>query len=212
MMHWIARWVFSTLALAALSLGATADTSIFELRITNDTNTDLTFRLHEGKSKHADLTYDKKSVYEHTIKAHSSDTIGVRPTNLKCAPNCGACNPTIGKVYAYYKDKNGVEQRTNYYQATYEFFEYCGVSANKPVTAYTSNWSFDHGTGKGVGAFKHSQKSSNNGYTSSDPAKGLTFDAIATALDIPQNTAASRYRYGLDKLRALLRPPYEEIK
>lgn len=42
--------------------------------------------------------------------------------------------------------------------------------------------------------------------------EGLTFDEIAQALDIPQNTAASRYRYGLDKLRDRLRPIYEEIK
>lgn len=42
--------------------------------------------------------------------------------------------------------------------------------------------------------------------------EGLTFEAIATALDIPPNTAASRYRYGLDKLREHLRPLYEEIK
>ena len=41
--------------------------------------------------------------------------------------------------------------------------------------------------------------------------EGLTFDEIATALDIPLNTAASRYRYGLDKLRARLRPLYDEI-
>jgi RNA polymerase sigma-70 factor (ECF subfamily) len=40
----------------------------------------------------------------------------------------------------------------------------------------------------------------------------LTFEAIAEALDIPLNTAASRYRYGLDKLRDRLRPLYEEIK
>jgi len=40
----------------------------------------------------------------------------------------------------------------------------------------------------------------------------LTFEQIAEALDIPANTAASRYRYGLDKLRDLLRPFYEEIK
>jgi RNA polymerase sigma-70 factor, ECF subfamily len=40
----------------------------------------------------------------------------------------------------------------------------------------------------------------------------LTFEQIAGALDIPLNTAASRYRYGLDKLRELLRPFYEEIK
>jgi RNA polymerase sigma-70 factor, ECF subfamily len=42
--------------------------------------------------------------------------------------------------------------------------------------------------------------------------EGLTFKQIAEALDIPLNTAASRYRYGLDKLRERLRPIYEEIK
>ena len=42
--------------------------------------------------------------------------------------------------------------------------------------------------------------------------EGLTFEEIADALDIPPNTAASRYRYGLDKLRERLRPLYEEIK
>jgi RNA polymerase sigma-70 factor (ECF subfamily) len=42
--------------------------------------------------------------------------------------------------------------------------------------------------------------------------EGLTFDAIADALDIPLNTAASRYRYGLDKLRTRLRPLYDEIR
>jgi len=41
---------------------------------------------------------------------------------------------------------------------------------------------------------------------------GLTFEEIAAALEIPPNTAASRYRYGVDKLRELLRPLYEEIK
>lgn len=40
----------------------------------------------------------------------------------------------------------------------------------------------------------------------------LTFEAIATALAIPPNTAASRYRYGVDKLRERLRPLYEEVK
>ena len=40
----------------------------------------------------------------------------------------------------------------------------------------------------------------------------LTFEQIADVLDIPLNTAASRYRYGLDKLRERLRPLYEEIK
>ena len=42
--------------------------------------------------------------------------------------------------------------------------------------------------------------------------EGLTFEQIAAALDIPPNTAASRYRYGLDKLRERLRPIYEEMK
>src|SRR5688572_9106596 len=41
---------------------------------------------------------------------------------------------------------------------------------------------------------------------------GLTFEAIASTLEIPLNTAASRYRYGLDKLRTRLRPLYDEIK
>jgi RNA polymerase sigma-70 factor (ECF subfamily) len=41
---------------------------------------------------------------------------------------------------------------------------------------------------------------------------GQTFDEIATALEISPNTAASRYRYGLDKLRGRLRPLYEEMK
>jgi len=40
----------------------------------------------------------------------------------------------------------------------------------------------------------------------------LTFEQIAGALDIPLNTAASQYRYGLDKLRERLRPIYEEMK
>ena len=39
----------------------------------------------------------------------------------------------------------------------------------------------------------------------------LTFEQIAELLGIPLNTAASRYRYGLDKLRARLRPLYDEI-
>jgi RNA polymerase sigma-70 factor (ECF subfamily) len=41
---------------------------------------------------------------------------------------------------------------------------------------------------------------------------GLTFEEIADVLEISPNTAASRYRYGLDKLRGRLRPFYEEIK
>ena len=42
--------------------------------------------------------------------------------------------------------------------------------------------------------------------------EGLTFEEIAETLAISANTAASRYRYGLDKLRERLRPLYEEIK
>jgi RNA polymerase sigma-70 factor (ECF subfamily) len=40
----------------------------------------------------------------------------------------------------------------------------------------------------------------------------LTFGQIAETLEIPPNTAASRYRYGIDKLRGRLRPLYEEMK
>jgi RNA polymerase sigma-70 factor (ECF subfamily) len=42
--------------------------------------------------------------------------------------------------------------------------------------------------------------------------EGLTFAQIALALNLPPNTVASRYRYGLDKLRDRLRPLYDEIK
>ena len=41
--------------------------------------------------------------------------------------------------------------------------------------------------------------------------EGLTFEQIAELVAIPLNTAASRYRYGLDKLRERLRPLYDEI-
>lgn len=47
----------------------------------------------------------------------------------------------------------------------------------KPLTTYTSNWYFDHGTGKGTGECKHDQKDSSKAYTSSNPAQGITFDA-----------------------------------
>lgn len=173
------RMLFAVLSaanvIAPLGL-AHAEASIFELRITNNTDNDLTFRLHDGQSKHARLTYKSKSVSSHTIKSGTSDTIGVQPTGKKCSTNCGACTPTIGKVYAYYTDSKGNEQRSNYFEPSVEFFEYCGVAANKPITTYTSNWSFKHGTGKGTGAFKHDQSSSHNSYTSSSPAKGLTVD------------------------------------
>ena len=42
--------------------------------------------------------------------------------------------------------------------------------------------------------------------------EGATFERIAGILGISPNTAASRYRYSIDKLRDLLRPLYEEIK
>jgi len=42
--------------------------------------------------------------------------------------------------------------------------------------------------------------------------EGLTFRHIAKLMSIRPNTAASRYRYGLDKLRQRLRPLYDEIK
>jgi len=42
--------------------------------------------------------------------------------------------------------------------------------------------------------------------------EGLTFEQIAAVLDVSPNTAASRYRYALDKLRDRLRPLYEELK
>jgi RNA polymerase sigma-70 factor (ECF subfamily) len=42
--------------------------------------------------------------------------------------------------------------------------------------------------------------------------EGLPFETTAETLEIPANTAASRYRYALDKLRELLRPLYDEIK
>lgn len=40
---------------------------------------------------------------------------------------------------------------------------------------------------------------------------GLTFEQIAETCGISPNTAASRYRYGIDKMRAQLRPVYEEL-
>ena len=40
----------------------------------------------------------------------------------------------------------------------------------------------------------------------------MTFAQIAETLGISGNTAASRYRYGLDKLQTLLRPLYEELR
>ncbi|MCC6234421.1 MAG: sigma-70 family RNA polymerase sigma factor [Verrucomicrobiales bacterium] len=39
-----------------------------------------------------------------------------------------------------------------------------------------------------------------------------TFEAIAELLGLSPNTAASRYRYAMEKLRARLRPLYDEIR
>jgi len=39
---------------------------------------------------------------------------------------------------------------------------------------------------------------------------GLSFDEIASMLAIPANTAASRYRYALQKLRGAMRPEAEQ--
>lgn len=41
---------------------------------------------------------------------------------------------------------------------------------------------------------------------------GLTFEEVAEAQGIPLNTAASRYRYALEKLRSLLLPLYNELQ
>lgn len=40
---------------------------------------------------------------------------------------------------------------------------------------------------------------------------GLSFAEMAEVLDVSTNTAASRYRYGIDKLRQALRPIYNEL-
>ena len=40
----------------------------------------------------------------------------------------------------------------------------------------------------------------------------MTFAEIADVLEIPANTAASRYRYALDKLRDELRPLYKDLR
>ncbi|MGA2052582.1 MAG: sigma-70 family RNA polymerase sigma factor, partial [Opitutales bacterium] len=42
--------------------------------------------------------------------------------------------------------------------------------------------------------------------------ENLTFAQIAETLDLSPNTAASRYRYALDKLQTRLRPLYNEIQ
>ncbi|MCX8108234.1 MAG: sigma-70 family RNA polymerase sigma factor [Verrucomicrobiae bacterium] len=42
--------------------------------------------------------------------------------------------------------------------------------------------------------------------------EGLTFEEVADLMQISPNTAASRYRYGIDKLRDRLRHVYEEMR
>ena len=42
--------------------------------------------------------------------------------------------------------------------------------------------------------------------------EAMSFEQIGKTLDISVNTAASRYRYGIDKLRKHLKPLYQEIK
>ncbi len=42
--------------------------------------------------------------------------------------------------------------------------------------------------------------------------EGLSFEEISETQGIPLNTAASRFRYALEKLRALLRPIYGELQ
>jgi RNA polymerase sigma-70 factor (ECF subfamily) len=42
--------------------------------------------------------------------------------------------------------------------------------------------------------------------------ENLTFEQIAEALDISANTAASRYRYAIDKMRERLRSTYKELR
>ncbi len=42
--------------------------------------------------------------------------------------------------------------------------------------------------------------------------EGLTFEQIGNICGISANTAASRYRYAIDKLRTQLRPLYDEIR
>ena len=176
----LTRTVLTSLSvgLSALCLtpNAQAEAAIYELRITNNTSSDLTFKLQDGHSKHVHLTWDGKRVSAHTIKAGEYGVVGVQPDGHKCDPECGACSPSYGKVYAWYTDEGGKSVRNNYYKPSVEFFEYCGVSGDKPVTAYTSNWAFDHGGGKGTKHFHYEQNSSHNSYTKYNPARGLTVD------------------------------------
>ena len=42
--------------------------------------------------------------------------------------------------------------------------------------------------------------------------EGLSFSEIGDTIGVSTNTAASRYRYGIEKLRESLRPVYNEFK
>ncbi len=42
--------------------------------------------------------------------------------------------------------------------------------------------------------------------------EGMTLECIGRTLAISPNTAASRYRYGLEKLRLVLRPLYDQLQ
>ncbi len=42
--------------------------------------------------------------------------------------------------------------------------------------------------------------------------EGMTLECIGRTLEISPNTAASRYRYGLEKLRVVLRPLYDQLQ
>jgi len=172
-------WMATIAAPAAMMMASTAHakTTEYELRITNNTNTDLKFWLHDGQSKHARLLFDGDKVTEYTVKAGTSATLSVQPTGYKCAVACNGCTPTIGKVYASYVDSSGVEQRNNYLEPRLEWYEQCSASGGKNIAAYTTNWNYQHGGGKGDKHFSYKMSHSENHYTSSNPAKGLTLEA-----------------------------------
>lgn len=161
----------------ALIPAASAEVSIYELRVTNNTDRDLTFILKDDHSKHVDLTHNKNITDRVIVKPGASDIVGIKPDGNKCAPTCGVCTPAKGRVYAWYNNDKGELVRNNYYEASVEFFEYCGTTAGKPLTTYTSNWNMEKHQGQGNNRFKHKDKSSHNNYTKSDPAQGLTLDA-----------------------------------
>ncbi len=163
-------------ALAMVPQAAHAKATEYELRITNDTDSDLKFWLHDGQSKHAKLMYNGKSVSSHTVKAGTYAVISVMPTLKSCDLLCNGCTPTIGKVYASYTDEDGEEQRNNYYEPRLEWYQQCSASGNKNFSAYTTNWNFQHGGGKGDKHFAYKIKDTDTAYTSKNSAQGLTFD------------------------------------